>query len=276
MTRTLYAGRPGDTVVSLFELGTGRIILGVPVDATGSPVGVTLTVWDEPDGTQLTDLLAADGVTPITAIEVPSGTIQIPAFYGPDGVDTDLYLKDPEGDYTRIDLGPPGPAGAPGGVTSVNGSTGVVVIPDASTTVEGIVELATSAETTTGTDTTRATTPAGVKAVADTKQPIDVDVSGLATTGTVTIDVSNGQGVYSSATLTGNVTLTPSNVPGSGPCIVEWRSTQHASAAKTITVSTKPMNQSSTTFTPAVGKKVSVFFEWVDGADLRIWASVES
>lgn len=36
--------------------------------------------------------------------------------------------------------------------------------PDASATVKGIVELATTAETTTGTDTTRAVTPAGVAA----------------------------------------------------------------------------------------------------------------
>lgn len=36
-----------------------------------------------------------------------------------------------------------------------------------STTVQGIVELATSTETTTGTDTVRATTPAGVKAAID-------------------------------------------------------------------------------------------------------------
>lgn len=42
-------------------------------------------------------------------------------------------------------------------------------IPDSSETVKGKVELATTAETTTGTDTARATTPAGVKAVADTK-----------------------------------------------------------------------------------------------------------
>jgi hypothetical protein len=40
---------------------------------------------------------------------------------------------------------------------------------DASETVKGIVELATTAEATTGTDTVRAVTPAGVKAVADTK-----------------------------------------------------------------------------------------------------------
>ena len=42
----------------------------------------------------------------------------------------------------------------------------------ASETVAGKVELATTAETTTGTDTVRAVTPAGVKAVADTLAPI--------------------------------------------------------------------------------------------------------
>jgi len=41
--------------------------------------------------------------------------------------------------------------------------------PDASATAKGIVELATTAETTTGTDTVRAVTPAGLKAVADLK-----------------------------------------------------------------------------------------------------------
>lgn len=39
----------------------------------------------------------------------------------------------------------------------------------ASTTTQGVVELATNAEATTGTDTARAVTPAGLKAVADTK-----------------------------------------------------------------------------------------------------------
>lgn len=39
----------------------------------------------------------------------------------------------------------------------------------ATTTAAGVVELATTTEATTGTDTSRAVTPAGVKAVADTK-----------------------------------------------------------------------------------------------------------
>lgn len=47
--------------------------------------------------------------------------------------------------------------------------------PDASTAAKGIVELATSAEATTGADTVRAVTPAGLKAVADTKVALTGD-----------------------------------------------------------------------------------------------------
>lgn len=62
-------------------------------------------------------------------------------------------------------------------IPAVNDATKVFVdagvksanFPDSSTTAKGLVELATTAETTTGTDTARAVTPAGVKAVADTK-----------------------------------------------------------------------------------------------------------
>ena len=43
--------------------------------------------------------------------------------------------------------------------------------PNATTSVNGLVELATTAEATAGTDTTRAVTPEGLKAVADTKAP---------------------------------------------------------------------------------------------------------
>lgn len=51
------------------------------------------------------------------------------------------------------------------------------LIPDASDTVKGKVELATSAETITGTDATRAVTPAGAAAA---YQPLDSDLSALA------------------------------------------------------------------------------------------------
>lgn len=45
----------------------------------------------------------------------------------------------------------------------------VALIPTASSTVQGLVELATDGETTTGTDTARATTPANVKAAIDAR-----------------------------------------------------------------------------------------------------------
>jgi hypothetical protein len=61
-----------------------------------------------------------------------------------------------------------------GGDLSANRTLAVSAATDAAS---GVVELATSAETTTGTDATRATTPAGVKAVADTKVPTTRTVS---------------------------------------------------------------------------------------------------
>ena len=51
------------------------------------------------------------------------------------------------------------------------------LIPDSSATVKGKVELATSAETITGTDTVRAVTPAGAAAA---YQPLDADLTALA------------------------------------------------------------------------------------------------
>lgn len=55
------------------------------------------------------------------------------------------------------------------GTTASTAKAGNYSPPSATTTVQGVVELATNTEATTGTDTTRAVTPAGVKAVANTK-----------------------------------------------------------------------------------------------------------
>lgn len=52
---------------------------------------------------------------------------------------------------------------------AINAMIAGSVAPDATTTTKGIVELATNTETTTGTDTSRATTPAGVKAAIDAR-----------------------------------------------------------------------------------------------------------
>ena len=54
------------------------------------------------------------------------------------------------------------------------------VMSDATSAQKGIVEFATSAECTTGTATDLAVTPEGLKTVADTKQPIDNDLTAIA------------------------------------------------------------------------------------------------
>ena len=66
-------------------------------------------------------------------------------------------------DGTEIDVG------------SIPGAVGA-----ASDTASGIVELATSAETTTGTDATRAVTPAGLLSALNAKQPLDDDLTAIA------------------------------------------------------------------------------------------------
>lgn len=67
------------------------------------------------------------------------------------------------------------------------GDTITVAVPDATTTTKGAVELATTAEATTGTDTVRAVTPAGVKAVADTKANALTTVNSQATAYTLVL-----------------------------------------------------------------------------------------
>lgn len=114
MARTLYAGRGADLAISRFVVGGGRTLLGTPADALGLPAAVTLTVWDETKTIQYDDLLAEDEVTPITEVVVPAGEVQIPAFYGPDGVATDLWLLSPQGVWVRVDVGLVGPAGTAG------------------------------------------------------------------------------------------------------------------------------------------------------------------
>ena len=67
---------------------------------------------------------------------------------------------------------------------AVNGDNIDVDIADATTAGAGAVELATNAETTAGTDTVRATTPAGVKAALDARPPcLTTDLGGTVPAG---------------------------------------------------------------------------------------------
>jgi hypothetical protein len=83
---------------------------------------------------------------------------------------------------------------------------GSVSPPDASETVKGIVELATTGESTTGTDAVRAVTPAGVKAVVDARV-----IAATTTASGITELATDAEAL--AMTDTGR-TLTPSNLAG--------------------------------------------------------------
>ncbi|GEP38899.1 hypothetical protein NPS01_25620 [Nocardioides psychrotolerans] len=104
MARSLFGGRVGDSVVSLFALGR-RQLLTLPIDANGDPTSVTLQVWSGPaanGGVRYLNLMQADGTTATSVVVVPS-TGQVPAFYGPDGINVEVWVRDPDGDFFRMD-----------------------------------------------------------------------------------------------------------------------------------------------------------------------------
>lgn len=114
MARYRFAGGPADYVAS-----------------NGRPrVGVVVTFWTaQTGGAQVTDLLAADGTTPVTS--VTSGAEgAIPVFFGPDGV-VELWAL-AGGARVRLEAWDTGDIGGSGAVDSVNGQVGVVVLTAAS------------------------------------------------------------------------------------------------------------------------------------------------
>jgi hypothetical protein len=66
------------------------------------------------------------------------------------------------------------------GGTDIDAGYVLGTVVDATTTLKGIVELATSSETTTGTDTARAVTPAGLAVALALKQNLDSDLTDIA------------------------------------------------------------------------------------------------
>lgn len=100
--------------------------------------------------------------------------------------------------------------------STIDAGTALIAVPDASATAKGVVELATTAEVTAGTDTLRAVTPAGLKAgfitpdaSATVKGIVELATSAETTTGTDTVRAVTpaGLAVVSSALIAADVAL---------------------------------------------------------------------
>ena len=123
------------------------------------------------DYTKTTDFGAKDALASGNANKIVKGSEIDDEF---DNIATAIATK-----YDSADRG------AANGIASLDGSTLVPAaqLPAATTTAQGAVELATNAETITGTDTTRAVTPDGLQAVLDQNAGIADDVVNLADPG---------------------------------------------------------------------------------------------
>ena len=146
----LSAEQVQDIVGAMFSGNTETRISVTYDDSDGT---IDLAVDDMTANTQLSDEQVQDIVG---AMFSGNTETRISATYQDADGTIDLAVDDMTNAVTSI---------VAGDGIDVSGSTGDVTVTaeDASTTNPGIVELATTAETTTGTDTTRAVTPDGLK-----------------------------------------------------------------------------------------------------------------
>jgi hypothetical protein len=170
-------------------------------------------------------------------------------------------------------------------------------VPSASETVEGKVELATTAEVLTGTDTTRAVTSAGVKAVADLKANLsgntfsgtqnlnnndltnikaasfNGEISTGATSGTIAVNFANGS-FYTQATPTNTIGYDLTAPVGPARCQIKIVSDD---STKTVGFNTtvKWYGTAFASVSRTTGKNMIMSLYW-DGAVWHGQASVEA
>lgn len=171
---------------------TGPTGAGVPVGGTTGQLlkkntGTNYdTVWADPSVTaaQISDSTAT-GRSVVTAANAGAARTAIGA--GTSSLVIGTASTDAKaGDYTPPDAS----AGTKGLIQLAGHLTGTAAVPNVRTTSSaqtGVVQLATNTEATTGTDTAKAVTAAGVKAVADTKAALShthVATTDLTATGT--------------------------------------------------------------------------------------------
>jgi hypothetical protein len=158
-----------DAVATATAGGISTINGTAPVSVTGTGSTRTVAVADATD--------AAKGVVELAdAAETTAGT-DVTRAVTPAGLKVELDKKlgeAPNGtaDGTKTYVRQVVTSGTTNTKTWVETPAGSAPPSDASTTVKGIVQLATAAETTTGTDATKAVHPAGLKVELDKKAPL--------------------------------------------------------------------------------------------------------
>lgn len=113
---------------------------------------------------------------------------------------------------------------------------------DASTSQKGHVQLATDAEVTTGTNTTKAVTPAGAKVELDKKVPTSRTINSKALTANITLAASDVGAVPTARTvngkaLSGNITLDASDVAPAVTALTANTTLALTNAGKVLTMS---------------------------------------
>ena len=268
------AGRTGDVVLSSADLTDAALLATYAELSSGLATKANSTHTHAPadiTGTAVitTDPRLSDARTPTTHSH-PTSDINDSTATGR----SVLTAADATAARTAINAGTSNLAIGTTDTTAAAGNR------QATQTAIGMVELATTAEATTGTDTTRAVTPVGLKAVADTKANSNhthtsADISDLTESvqdvvgsmvsaaggtyddaaGTVTLPSGSSSFPIQYVALTSNHTQTTTGWPTDQPVAVVY--TQDATGSRTvtyngqpITIKTQPGSETMVIYTP--------------------------
>lgn len=159
----------GDLLFTLDDVAATELNAGpIPVTEAATTAAATATTKAGEAATSKTDAetAAATATTKAGEASTSAGTASTKAGEASTSAATAVTAKT-DAEAARDDL--LGQKGAASGIAPLDGSSKVPAanLPGSTTTAQGTVELATDTETTTGADTTRAVTPAGVKAAID-------------------------------------------------------------------------------------------------------------
>lgn len=179
---------PASNPVDVGTLVTSSVIWTSDTDGAGS--GLDADLLDGQHGSYYRSASNLNAGT-LPAARLPAFTGDVTSVAGSSNLTLSTISGLGAGTYGSSLLVPQIDVDNKGRITSASN----MLLPTASATNIGLVELATSAETTAGTDTTRAVTPAGLAVVKSTLQPLDATLTSISG-----LTVAAGNILYTTAT----------------------------------------------------------------------------